>query len=179
MQRFLIKKISFWMLAFALMAFFNTRVVIADEGAMNENPQDSGQPMATDSKPMAAEPMAADTKLIVADAKEVPMAGALDGKTFAGEIGKQGQTTGDKDNLIFKDGKFRSTACDAYGFGDAAYTTTTSGDTTTFEVATMSPTDGKMAWRGTVKGDMLEGTATWVREGKEPEERWVKGSIKQ
>ena len=108
--------------------------------------------------------------------------GALDGKTFSGEVGKKGDTSGMKDDLMFKEGKFRSTACDVYGFGDANYTVVTAaaaGEATTFQAETHSPTDGTMKWVGTIKGNMLEGNTTWIREGKEPEEHWVKASLKQ
>ena len=47
-------------------------------------------------------------------------AGALDGKMFAGEYGKTGKKAEGRDELIFKDGRFRSTACDPYKFSDAA-----------------------------------------------------------
>ena len=53
--------------------------------------------------------------------------GALDGKTFVGEMGESGKDKGDKDELVFKDGKFSSAACEKYGFGDAPYTATVSG----------------------------------------------------
>jgi len=36
---------------------------------------------------------------------------------------EKGKTKGDRDTLIFKDGKFRSTACDVYGFSEAAEVT--------------------------------------------------------
>jgi|GEM_PF-1021315 len=106
--------------------------------------------------------------------------GPLDGKTFSGEVGKKGDASGMKDDLMFKEGKFRSTACDVYGFGDADYTVVTAaGDVTNFQAETHSQTDGTMKWVGTIKESMLEGTTTWIREGKEPEERWVKASLKQ
>ena len=36
--------------------------------------------------------------------------GLLDGKTFAGETGEVGKTTGDQDGFVFKGGTFRSRA---------------------------------------------------------------------
>jgi hypothetical protein len=77
---------------------------------------------------------------MLAEAQE----GALDGKTFAGEMGETGKDKGEKDELVFKDGKFTSVACEQYGFGDAPYTTSVSGDTTTFEADTVSAKEGKM-----------------------------------
>jgi hypothetical protein len=42
----------------------------------------------------------------------------LDGRNFDGIVLECGRTSGDADTLIFKDGRFRSTACDQYGYGD-------------------------------------------------------------
>lgn len=104
--------------------------------------------------------------------------GALDGKTFSGEMGEKGKK-GDGDELIFKDGKFSSAACEKYGFGDAPYTATVSGDTTTFEADTVSAKEGKMKWTGTVTGDKLDGTVMWYKEGQAPVEYWFKTELKK
>ncbi len=93
-------------------------------------------------------------------------AGALDGKSFTGTFTEKGRTRGDKDTLVFKDGKFRSTACDAYGFSEAAYSATAGGGGTTFEATTTSPREGTMTWKGTVRGDRIEGTAVWMKKGQ-------------
>ncbi|HSC35279.1 MAG TPA: hypothetical protein VLG45_08390 [Thermodesulfobacteriota bacterium] len=105
--------------------------------------------------------------------------GALDGKTFAGEMGETGKKKGDKDELIFKDGKFSSEACEKYGFGDAPYTTTASGGATTFEADTVSVKEGKMHWSGTVKGDELTGTVVWTKEGQAPIDYWFASKLKK
>ncbi len=108
-----------------------------------------------------------------------PLQAALDGKAFVGELGKEGKMTGDKDDFVFKNGKFRSTACDQYGFGDGVYSTTAKGDMISFESKTESPTDGKMEWKGTVKGEAIEGTAKWSPPGKSAEQYWFKGTLKK
>ena len=105
--------------------------------------------------------------------------GTLDGKTFSGEVGKKGEASGMKDDLVFKDGKFRSTACDAYGFGDANYSATPSGDATAFQAETHNPKNESMKWSGTIKGNTIEGTAVWTKPGAEPIEEWVKATLKQ
>ena len=105
--------------------------------------------------------------------------GAFDGKTFVGEMGKQGQEKGDRDTFIFKEGKFRSAACDPYGFGDAPYQVTAQGDATRFEAETVSPTDGRMQWKGMVKGDAVDGVATWLKPGKAPASYWFKGALRK
>lgn len=123
--------------------------------------------------------------LIFAEGEEVvaPMIeplseGALDNKTFVGELGAKGKEQGDKDEFIFSAGTFRSTACDAYGFTATPYITQAEEDVVTFEADAQSPTDGIMQWRGMIKGDMVEGIATWLKEGQEPLEHWFKGTLK-
>jgi hypothetical protein len=105
--------------------------------------------------------------------------GALDGKTFAGEMGEKGKEKGDEDELVFKDGKFLSVACQEYGFGDAPYTATVSGNTTTFTAETVSAKEGKMKWSGTLEGDELTGTVVWSKEGQAPAEYWFKTEMKK
>ena len=111
--------------------------------------------------------------------------GVLDGKTFVVETGEKGKSGGDKDTLIFKDGTFHSTGCDQYGFGDGAYTSSVKGDSIQFEAVTTSPTKGKMTWKGTVTGDMIEVAYVWVdashwyKPNPKPLEKWAKGELKK
>jgi hypothetical protein len=111
--------------------------------------------------------------------------GPLDGKTFVVETGEKGKGGGDKDTLIFKDGTFRSTGCDRYGFGEGAYTSTVNGDSIQFEAITTSPTKGKMTWKGTVQGDKIEVGYVWVdashwyKPNPKPLEKWAKGELKK
>jgi len=99
--------------------------------------------------------------------------GALDGRNFDGIVLKRGETSGDADTLSFKDGRFRSTACDRYGYGDGAYTATRSGETIAFEAETESAQYGKLLWKGVVRGPRLDGTMTMVRDGQATGEKWV------
>ena len=111
--------------------------------------------------------------------------GPLDGKTFVVETGEKGKSGGDKDTLTFKDGNFRSAGCDQYGFGDGAYTSTVNGESIQFEAVTTSPTKGKMTWKGTVTGDMIEVAYVWVdashwyKPNPKPLEKWAKGELKK
>ena len=98
---------------------------------------------------------------------------ALDGRNFDGIVLKCGETSGDADTLIFRDGRFRSTACDPYGYGDGAYTATRSGETIAFEAETESAQYGKLLWKGVVRGPRLDGTMTMVRDGQATGEKWV------
>ena len=97
----------------------------------------------------------------------------LDGRSFVGIVLECGKTQGDADTIIFKDGRFRSTACDRYGYGDGAYTATAADGGVRFEAQTESPKYGKLIWRGLVRGRRLDGTLTMVRDGKTLGEKWL------
>jgi len=105
-------------------------------------------------------------------------AGALDGKTFAGEYGKTWKKAEGRDELIFEDGRFRSTACDQYKFGDAAYTTAPDGDAIRFEAETESPKYGRMKWSGRVQGNVLDGNFTWIKKNNKTVDYWIKARRK-
>jgi len=98
---------------------------------------------------------------------------ALDGRSFEGVFIQKGKTSGDADTITFKDGKFRSSACDRYGYSDAVYKTASAGDMTRFEAETQSAKYGKLRWSGTVSGGKLDATAVMVRDGKGDIENWV------
>src|SRR6185436_20612389 len=98
----------------------------------------------------------------------VAHANGLDGRSFQGVFLERGKTSGDADTLTFKDGRFRSSACDRYGYSDAPYKVSTVGDTTRFETETQSAKYGKLVWNGTVRGGKLDATVMMVREGKSP-----------
>jgi hypothetical protein len=97
----------------------------------------------------------------------------LDKRNFVGVVLECGKTEGDADTVIFKDGRFRSTACDRYEYGDGPYTATATGDAIAFEAKTESPKYGTLLWRGMVRGQRLDGTLTMVRDGKTLGEKWL------
>ena len=97
----------------------------------------------------------------------------LDGRNFIGVVLECGKTEGDADTIVFENGRFRSIACDRYGYGDGPYTVRISGDIVSFEAQTESPKYGQLLWHGTVRGRRLDGTLTMVREGKTLGEKWV------
>lgn len=97
----------------------------------------------------------------------------LDGRRFVGVVLERGKTSGDADTLIFEGGRFRSTACDQYGYGDGAYRWQERDGQLSFEAETESAKYGKLIWKGVVRGDKLDATATMVRNGKPPVENWV------
>jgi hypothetical protein len=98
---------------------------------------------------------------------------ALDGRSFEGVFIQRGKTSGDSDTLIFKEGRFHSTACDRYGYSDAAYRTASAGDVTRFEAETKSAKYGRLVWNGAIRAGKLDATATMVRDGKPDVENWV------
>jgi hypothetical protein len=117
--------------------------------------------------------------LALAAVPALGQATALEGRRFAGVFLERGKTSGDADTLSFQGGRFRSSACDRYGYGDAPYRATVQGDAIAFETETESPKYGKLLWRGVVRGDKLDATATMQREGKPPVENWVvAGAVK-
>src|SRR2546430_4603746 len=83
---------------------------------------------------------------------------SVDGRRFEGVFIERGKTSGDADTLIFKDGRFHSTACDQYGYSDAPYKTVTAGDTVRFEAETVSAKYGKLLWAGAIRGGKLDAT---------------------
>lgn len=104
---------------------------------------------------------------------------SLDGKSFQGLFIAKGKTNGDADTLTFINGRFRSSACDRYGYSDATYTTTNEGDAVRFEARTESPKYGTLRWTGYVRGDKLDATAIMIQNGKAPIENWVVASQKK
>ena len=97
----------------------------------------------------------------------------LDGRKFAGVVLECGKTEGDADTVIFKDGRFRSTACDQYEYGDGAYTASAADGAVSFAAQTESPKYGKLVWQGVVRGKRLDASFTMVREGRTLGEKWV------
>ena len=97
----------------------------------------------------------------------------LEGRRFEGVFIQRGKTSGDADTLTFNNGRFRSSACDRYGYSDASYRVTVQGDAIAFEAETESPKYGKLHWKGVVRGDRLDATAMMQQSGKPPIENWV------
>lgn len=107
---------------------------------------------------------------------------ALDGKTYFGQNGSKGKPADHDDEFIFKDGMFRSTSCDKYGFTEGRYETTEAEGIIYFKAATASPSHGQMFWEGQIDGDSLEGTFVWTKERWYWDIRkdyWFKAALKQ
>ena len=110
---------------------------------------------------------------------------SLDGKVFVTDAGEKGKPADEKADIItFKDGKFHSSSCDQYGYNKGIYKTSAEGDAIVFEVETQSDKDGRLVWKGSVRGDQIEGNFMHYRKGgffnsnPAPVEHWFKGKVK-
>ncbi len=114
--------------------------------------------------------------------KVITSSHVLDGKTYFGQNGSKGKPADHDDEFIFKEGMFRSTSCDKYGFVEGRYETTETDGITYFKAVTESPSHGQMAWEGMVDSDSLEGTFVWAKERWYWDIRkdyWFKGKLNQ
>ena len=106
-----------------------------------------------------------------------PAVGKLDARMFVGEIGKTGEEKGDKDEFVFKHGKFVSTACIAYGFSETPYVAKDRDGAISFIANPMNDDLETMAWRGVVKNGKIKGKAVHQKETGQTE-YWFKGTLK-
>lgn len=97
----------------------------------------------------------------------------LDGRRFDGVILECGKNAGDADTITFRDGRFHSTACGRYGYGDGAYVAHQAADRIEFSAETQSPIYGLLRWRGAVSGKRMDATLTMVRDGAACGEKWL------
>lgn len=106
----------------------------------------------------------------------------LDGKKFIGQTGERGKKAHHEDILSFSDGIFTSAACLQSGFGSGVYTALIDSDGIHFEAEIISPAHGKLAWKGTLRGDILDVTYTWSKKRwfwTILRQYWFKGRIAQ
>lgn len=106
----------------------------------------------------------------------------LDGKSFKGPTGEKGKKTHHEDVLVFKDGQFTSSMCFEYGFTGGPYTAWAEGVLIHFTAETVSPTHGKMNWKGTLQGDSMVVEYSWTKERwlwTTYREYWFKGTLQK
>lgn len=106
----------------------------------------------------------------------------LDGKSFKGPTGEKGKKAHHEDILVFADGKFTSSMCFEYGFTGGPYRAWTAGDLIHFSAETVSPTHGKMNWKGTLQGDTMVVDYSWTKERwlwTTYREYWFKGTLEK
>jgi len=104
-------------------------------------------------------------------------AGLLDGKSYGGTFIEKGKSKGDPDTLSFAAGRFHSSACDQYGYGDAPYAAIADGEAVRFDAETRSPRYGKLIWKGVVKGKLLKCDVLMLQDGKPPIENVVTATL--
>lgn len=108
---------------------------------------------------------------------KTPASGALDGKTVSGTLIEEGEKKGMKDNLIFKEGTFDSSACRSYGFKPVAYTTESNAGRTAFHAVAKNRKGETMDWTGTMEGARTEATAVYTnKKGKRTKYVFNQGS---
>jgi hypothetical protein len=98
----------------------------------------------------------------------------LDGHTYEIQFQEKSGGAPTKDTLLFRNGRFRSTACEPYGFGAASYG---AHDPATFSAQVQSKKEGRIEWHGTLRGEAVEGSFVWSKPGKAPIEYTFKGSV--
>lgn len=128
------------------------------------------------------------TALVVAALAAPPLyaqTAILDGRAFVADAGVKGKPADEKGDVItFADGKFHSAICDQYGYGKGEYKATRAGDAIEFEAVTVSEKDGRNVWKGTIRGDAIEGTMMnhpkgwFLNPSPSPVEHWFKGKSK-
>ena len=109
-------------------------------------------------------PYASAASLEAKTQESTAWATTLDGKSFRSRQYGDDGTPRPWDMLLFKDGKFISENCKPYGFVEGPYWLRFDGDSVHFFAELKSPTHGTMVWKGTVKGDKIEGNLVWTRE---------------
>ena len=120
------------------------------------------------------EPARADEVAMVAVPVAFAKGTSLDGKTYKVMLGPEGKK-GDEDTLTFANGKFESSMCVPLGFKKAKYQAQGS-DEVTFTVIAKNAKGETNTWKGTVRGDQIEGSLTCTGTG-EPLKYVFKGSL--
>lgn len=98
---------------------------------------------------------------------------SLDGRTYKVLLGPEGKK-GDEDTLTFTKGKFESSMCVPLGFRAAKYEAK-GADEIAFTVVVKNAKGQTNNWKGTIRGDQIEGTLTCTGSG-EPMKMVFKGS---
>jgi AhpD family alkylhydroperoxidase len=104
-------------------------------------------------------------RALSAGKKSTQHASLLDGRTFVGTIVPKGKASGDPDTLIFKEGRFRSVACEKYGFMETGYASRKEGSRTIFELDVENEKGAKNHWNGSVEGKKLRATMRSMSDG--------------
>jgi len=90
--------------------------------------------------------------------------GPLDGLVFKGMLGPEGQAKDVADTFVFESGTFVSKECELRcDYPARPYEAAQVGGAWQFESTTRCPyKNATIVWRGSVRGDRIEGMATWT-----------------
>lgn len=107
---------------------------------------------------------------------------ALDGKSFRTSLGPMGQPADVDDLLVFEDGQFVSEECERRcGYAKVEYWERAQGNGVQMRAEVPCTDSGAvMYWRGTVRGNEIEGSFTWVNKRwywTFEKEFWFKGRL--
>ncbi|WP_152204992.1 hypothetical protein [Marinobacter changyiensis] len=113
---------------------------------------------------------------------QTPLHMALDGKSFQSRLGPIGQPADVDDLLVFEDGYFVSEECERRcGYAKVEYWVRAQDDGIQMRADVPCTESGAMMyWRGTVRGDQIEGSFTWVNKRwywTFEKEFWFKGRL--
>jgi hypothetical protein len=108
----------------------------------------------------------------------------LDGMTFVGKNGEKGRPLdpNQDEEFVFANGLFTSVSCAPYNFGSSGYSARVVGDSIHFAAETLSPTHGKIEWKGIVRGNTAQATFVWTKERwywNTHREYWFEGLLKE
>ena len=98
---------------------------------------------------------------------------ALDGRNFDGIVLECGKTSGDADTLIFKDGRFRSTACDHTAMATAPTRRRAPARRSCSKPKPRARSTASCSGKAWCAVPRLDGTMTMVRDGQAAGEKWV------
>lgn len=106
----------------------------------------------------------------------------LDGKMFQSQLGVKGGPGDIDDLLVFDDGEFVSEECERRcGYAKVEYWVRAEGDAVQMRADVPCTESGAvMYWRGTVRGDEIEGSIIWVNKRwywTFEKELWFKGRL--
>lgn len=92
------------------------------------------------------------------------VAGPLDGLSFKGMLGPDGKPKDVPDLFVFENGTFVSKECELRcKYPARPYFVRRDGEKIEFISETQCPyKDAKIIWRGSIEGDRIQGTSTWV-----------------
>ena len=90
--------------------------------------------------------------------------GPLDGLTFASDLGHDGEAPHVADKLVFDNGMFVSTECEARcNYPASPYFVRPRGEALEFISETRCPyKDATIVWRGTIENGRIKGESTWT-----------------